>query len=109
MSMDSYEKDLAKTQELFAFLQGTVPEGTIIAPGHVPNLTPDQAWTVVWFLGNQYWQVTDRIDRCEVCGDLYNSACGGETLDFGNAPYSFCETCREGDVAKKKAPHWTRP
>lgn len=65
--------DLEKTQELFAFLQGKIPDGYKIKQCHRPNLSPDEAWTVIWYLGNLYWQVPDHIERCGVCGNLYDS------------------------------------
>lgn len=95
---------LHQTEELFSFLQGTSPDGYKIQRGHMPKLTPDQAWTVIWYLGNLYWQVPDYIERCCGCGDLYNSEGGGCCLDYGKAPYHFCEQCRdcEGYVQKMR-------
>lgn len=94
------DKDLDKTKELFALLQGECPEDCTIQ--HMPKLTADQAWTVIWWLGNQYWQPTDAVERCCVCGDLYHSWQEGECMDYGNAPYHFCDTCRDGEEARLK-------
>lgn len=101
--------DLKKTQELFDFLQGKIPEGTIVSPSHRPKLTPEQAWTVVWYLGNQYWQVTDRIERCCVCSELYHTWQGGSCLDFGKAPYNFCEGCFDGEEFMRKVVQRNNP
>ncbi len=89
--------DLARTQELFDFLQGKVPERCEIPKAKIPTLTADQAWTVVCFLGNLYWQVTDYIERCDVCGDLHDTNSEGDCLDYGEAPYHFCESCEFSD------------
>lgn len=97
------DKDLERTEALFGFLQGGLPKGCKIGRGHQPKLTADQAWTVIWYLGNQYWQVTDRVERCDICGSLYHSWQGGQTLDYGNAPYSFCDNCMDTDAYRKKA------
>lgn len=99
---DDYETDLEKTKKLFAFLQGDIPDGYKIAKSHRPKLTAEQAWTVIWYLGNQYWQVTDFIERCGVCGDLFDREREGECLDFGRAPHHFCDTCSSGELAEKK-------
>lgn len=99
---DEYEKDLDQMQELFEFLQGRVPEGYKIRRGHMPKLSPEQAWTVCWYLGNLYWQPKDTIERCCVCGDLYHSEVEGACLDFGKAPYHFCESCMESEPYEKK-------
>ncbi len=94
--------DLERTEELFAFLQGTVPEGFQIDP--VPKLTADQAWTVIWYLGEMHWQVPDYIERCDVCGDLFDSNGEGDCLDYGEAPYHFCGECEyTNEYEAKKA------
>jgi len=100
---DDNDNDLARTNVLFDFLQGNAPKGYVIPPAEMPALTPDQAWTVIWYLGNLYWQVTDCVERCEVCGDLYHSEEGGDCLDYGDAPYHFCDTCMMGDEYADKA------
>jgi hypothetical protein len=99
------DKDLKLTEELFQMLQGNLPERITVPKKEIPRLTADQAWTVVWYLGNQYWQVTDRVERCDVCGDLYHTWQGGHTLDFGKAPYSFCDPCMQSDefIRKEKS------
>lgn len=101
MSTDN-DNDLKKTEELFALLQGELPDGCNITRSNRPKLTADQAWTVIWWLGNQYWQVTDRVDRCDVCGSLYNSCQEGHCLDFGRAPYNFCDSCMQTEAFTKK-------
>lgn len=97
-----YEEELAQTQELFDFLQGRLPERCVVSEERLPKLTPDQAWTVIWFLGGLYWQVPDYIERCDVCGDLYHSHTEGECMDFGNGPYQFCGNCIDSDEARAK-------
>jgi hypothetical protein len=81
--------DIERVREIFLFLQG---EGTTVQ--HAPNLTPDQAWTVIRFLGNKYYKVPDFIDRCDICGELYDSEREGSHDEHG-APYSYCDDCRE--------------
>ena len=88
---------LEMTEELFAFLQGTVPEGIRLEDDAVPNLSADQAWSVVWYLGELHGQVADYIERCDVCGTLYNSRSEGECLDYGSEPYHFCDGCTGGE------------
>jgi len=104
MSATEEKTDLERTEELFAFLQGRVPEGYGIKPKKdIPKLSADQAWTVIWYLGNQYWQVTDHVERCCVCGDLYESWAEGACLDYGKAPYHFCDPCMNGPEFREKA------
>ncbi len=98
----SDKTDIEQTQELFDFLQGTVPDAYKIATDHVPSLTPDQAWTVVWYIQELHWQLADRIERCNVCGYLYDSEAEGDCLDYGDAPYLFCDDCMGGTEYEKK-------
>ncbi len=103
MKTDDKRDALEMTEELFAFLQGEVPEGIRFGcDDEVPTLSADQAWSVIWFLGNLYWQVTDYIERCDVCGTLYNSHREGDCLDYGGMPYSFCQGCTEGEEYRDK-------
>ncbi|MFA5262373.1 MAG: hypothetical protein WC378_01010 [Opitutaceae bacterium] len=96
------DDDLGKTQELFEFLQGRTPDGYVIGPDHMPKLTPDQAATVIWYLGNQYWKVTDHVERCDVCGDWYDTWCEGATIDCPPVPIFFCGNCCDGEEAQRK-------
>ena len=96
------EQDLENTQKLFDFLQGTVPEGIILSEHRVPRLTADQAWVVIWYIQNQYCKFDDDIERCDVCGDLYDAAADGECLDYGSPPYHFCGACCNGPEALEK-------
>jgi hypothetical protein len=90
------QDDLGKTEALFNLLQGNVPEGHFIKKSHIPKLTPDQAWTVIWYLANQDWKVPDHLDRCDVCGTIYDTWNGGDCLDYGKDPYNFCDSCLDG-------------
>ena len=85
--------NLERTEKLFEFLQGNVPEGYHLDDAQVPKLTPEQAWTVVWYLGELNWKVTDHIERCDVCGNLFDANQEGECLDFGEPPHHFCCYC----------------
>ena len=95
---------LDRVQELFDFLTGTLPEGYGVSDDNMPTLTPDQAWTVIWYLGNQYWQVPDYIERCGVCGNLYDSERGGTHTEAG-PPYQFCENCQHLSPENEQEPH----
>jgi hypothetical protein len=94
--------DLERTQELFDFLQGKVPDGYRIEPSHVPQLTQDQAWKAVWYIQELHWKIPDHIERCHVCRELYDTWSGGDCLDFGDEPYNFCDGCRDGEEYERK-------
>lgn len=101
---DRSKDDLEKTEELFEFLQGRALDGYEIPKAEMPRLTPDQAWTAIWYLGNQYWQVTDKIERCCVCGTLYDTWQSGTCIGEGEPPYHFCDNCiYTEDYERKKS------
>lgn len=96
------EQDLCNTRELFDFLQGKIPPGITLRRKEIPRLTADQAWAVIWYMGNKYWKVSDAVERCGVCGDIYHSESSGFTLDYGRAPYRFCDECIRTEEFRKK-------
>jgi len=101
--MSDPKNDLERTEELFAFLQGTLPDGYCIEPASMPMLTAEQAWTVIWYLGELHWQVPDHIERCEVCGTLFDTESEGTCLDYGEAPCHFCDNCIYSQEYEAKA------
>lgn len=84
--------DVEQCEEIFNFLQGKIPNGYRLKDTQIPRLTPDQAWTVVWYIQNLYWELPDKVERCDVCGDLYDSECRGGHREDG-PPYNFCDPC----------------
>lgn len=102
MSDKERRNDLDATKELFFFLQGQIPDGYFLKKRCIPRLTPDQAWMVVWYIQNQYRQFHDGIARCGVCGSLYDSWSEGACLDYGKAPYYFCDSCMRSEDYDKK-------
>ena len=102
MAPTSKPTDLKRVEQLFNFLQGVVPDGYNMPAEDVPHLTADQAWTVIWYLSEQYWQVPDYIQRCDVCGILYDSRCEGAVLAYGDPPNVFCGECEYSLEYEKK-------
>ncbi len=96
---DTTLTDLERTEELFAFLQGSTPDEYRIPDADTPRLTPEQAWTVVLYLGTLRWQVPDHIERCDRCGRLYDTDCEGDYFD-GTTPYKVCGGCCDTEEAR---------
>lgn len=96
------KSDLQLTEELFEFLQGVCPADCKIAKSHMPKLTADQAETVIWYLGNQYWQVSDHVHRCCVCGNFFDKDNSGDCLDYGKPPIFFCDSCIHSEAYVRK-------
>ena len=83
--------DLEFVTELIDFLQGTVPEGYKIPADKVPRLTAEQAYTVYWYLSNQYRKVPDNIRQCDACGELFDENSEGTKSE--TPPYDLCDDC----------------
>lgn len=69
------DDDLNKTEELYAILQGEVPASCSIAADSIPRLTPDQAWTVIWY--------------------LFDTERGGQIRE--TEPFYLCDNCARYD------------
>ena len=84
---------LDQVDELNIFLQGKgLPDGIELKPKKtIPKLTEDQAWSVIWFLQEHLRVLPDVYEKCDVCGDLYNSEEGGMYQE--KKPYHRCEGC----------------
>lgn len=89
MSQNEEEITLEQVQELFDFLQGTVPEGINLGRGHKPRLTRNQAFSVIWYLQEHLGILPDHYEMCQRRGctsDLYDSWSEG-------CPAIYCESC----------------
>jgi len=103
-AMNSKDKDpIDVVRKLFNFLQGEVPEGLEIPQDHIPHLSEEHAWTVVWYIQGLYREIPDHIVRCDVCGRLFDTDDEGDCLDYGDMPYNFCVDCMKScEYAEKK-------
>ncbi len=92
---ETKREPLDRIQEIFDFLQGTVPPGMSIPAAHVPHLTGDQAWEVIHYIQELHSELPDHIERCDVCGTMFDSANEGGYTEDG-PPHHFCDPCWDG-------------
>jgi hypothetical protein len=72
--IEEADTDLDVVERVFDMLIGKeLPEGVCLE--HQPNLTEEEAFSVVWFLQEVSRVLPDTIDRCNYCGLLYNAEC----------------------------------
>lgn len=81
--------DMERIEKFFSFLQGDVPPHVQMSDDTTPKLTPDQAWSVIWFLQEVCHVLPVKFQRCDCCGDLYDSYRGGDYNEAGPL-YRFC-------------------
>jgi hypothetical protein len=62
---------LEQVDELYQFLQGTVPDGIYIK--HPPRLSKRMAFKIIYFLQEQTGVIPDHYEKCATCGDLFDS------------------------------------
>ena len=69
------EITLEEVQELYDFLKGHLPkEITMKDP---PQLSPELAFSIVWFLQEHMGIIPDKFERCSVCNSIYDADDGG--------------------------------
>ena len=77
---DNYVSICDKVNELFKYLTDEeIPEGVVV--NSRPKLSPNKAWSLIWFLQEVTRCLPDYIERCDVCGQLYDSEQEGFQLD----------------------------
>lgn len=67
---------LESVNELYLFLQGYAPEGVSVS--ELPNLSPNEAFSVIWFLQGHLRVIPDHLEQCDKCNELYDSRGEGE-------------------------------
>ena len=77
---DEYISNLDKMTELFEYLTDkSIPNGVCVKSR--PKLSANKAWSLIWFLQEVTRCLPDYIERCDVCGGLYDSEQEGYFLD----------------------------
>jgi hypothetical protein len=86
------DSDLEKINEFYRFLTGEeVPEGIFILRGHAPKMSEKKAFSIIWYLQEHFSIFPDHIERCDTCGNLYNS--DSEGIYWESKGKFFCGGC----------------
>lgn len=84
-------------QRFYEFLQGkSHPEN--ILENHIPDLSPDQAWHVIYCMQEYFGIFSDRFERCKVCGKIYDSYEEGCTVGEETEPVEWMDICGEKQI-----------
>lgn len=77
---DEYVSNRDKVDELFQYLMDKeIPSGICVKSR--PKLSPNKAWSLIWFLQEVTGCLPSQIERCDICGELYDSNAEGFWLD----------------------------
>lgn len=88
------DSDLEKVQEFYKFLQGEVPNGIVVNETTTLNLTPETAFTIIWYLQEHLSVFPDNIEKCSICGELYDSYSEGYHSE--KRDLFMCSSCDDG-------------
>jgi hypothetical protein len=77
--------------ELYNYLQGKqIPSG--FCEGFLmPQLSEDMAWKIIYVLQEGLRIIPDHIERCDNCGDIFDTDCGGRYSELEGKYY--CDGC----------------
>lgn len=83
--------DLEWIEEFFNFLQGDIPKSIHLLRGHRPKMSGKKAMAIIWYLQEHFPIFPDHIERCDNCGDLFDSDYEG--LFWETKGKDLCDAC----------------
>ena len=95
---------LEDVKELYSYLQGSSVDK--ITQQDAPNLSPDEAFSVIYILQEHFEAISDEFEKCYKCKEIYDTGYGGSHYD--NVGINLCDGCEdyvlykwgEGDYTK---------
>ena len=86
------DSDVEKLTEFYRFLTGEeMPKSISMSKGHAPKMTEKKAMSIIWYLQEHLSVFPDTIERCNSCGDLYDS--NSEGIYWETKWKHFCGGC----------------
>lgn len=86
------DSDLEKINEFYRFLTGEeMPDKISIRKGHKPNMSEKKAFAIIWYLQEHLSVLPDHIERCDVCGELYDEHSSG--IYWETKGKNYCGGC----------------
>jgi hypothetical protein len=87
------DSDLEKIDEFFRFLTGKVPDQISLTRGHAPKMSKKKAFTIIWYLQEHLSIFPDHIDKCDNCGELFDS--DSEGIYWETKGKDYCGGCSD--------------
>jgi hypothetical protein len=86
---------LEQINDLYLMLQGEggLPEGCSL--GHKFRMSDKKAFTVIWYMQEILRIIPDTYERCDDCGDLFDSNSSGYYSEKRGK--HFCSSCDDGE------------
>lgn len=93
------DSDLEKIDELYKFLQGEIPEGIQLGRGHKSKLSQKKAFAIIWYLQEHLSIFPDTIERCDICGDLFDQNSSGYYSEKQGKHFcGYCDTYHNQEI-----------
>lgn len=93
--------DLEWIQEFHSFLTGTTPNAIRETKSTLFDLSPEKAFTIIWYLQERFSILPDNIEMCCECKELFDTHKEGYYSE--NEGSHFCE-CSEDRAYYKDNP-----
>ena len=88
------DSDIEKVREFYRFLTGEkMPEKISMRRGHAPKMTEKKAFAIIWYLQEHLSIFPDTIERCSVCGELFDSY--SEGIYWQTKGKHYCDVCSD--------------
>ena len=98
--MKDEKNELELVQEFDEFLTGTCPDSITIKEGYPFGLTPEQAFSIIWYLQEHWRIISDRYERCSECGNIYHTESEGHHNEATLKDY--CGWCYDPEYDKRE-------
>ena len=83
--------DLEWMEEFYNFLRGDCPENIHFGKGHGIKLSPNKAYSIIYYLQEHFPLLPDHIEQCSECKSLYDSNSSGYHSELTEKFY--CDSC----------------
>lgn len=88
------DSDIEKVREFYRFLTGEeTPETILLTRGHAPKMSEKKAFSIIWFLQEHLSVFPDSIERCDVCGELFDYSSDG--IYWETKGKHYCSSCSD--------------
>jgi formylmethanofuran dehydrogenase subunit E len=88
------DSDIEKVREFYRFLTGEeMPEKISMGRGHAPKMSEKKAFSIIWYLQEHLSIFPDTIERCSVCGELFDT--NSEGIYWETKGKHYCGGCSD--------------
>ena len=96
------DTDLQWLEEFYEFLKGSNEKGMRLGK----KLSPNQAYSVIYYLQEHLPVFPDTIEKCSVCNSLYDSNSSGHHSE--KTAKHYCDNCEYIAPSQKEEDAWER-